>query len=67
MGVSVLPCFLGDPEPLLRRFGEVLAARDLWLIANPQAARVARVRAVKEFVTSAIEREMRTLRGDLGE
>ena len=65
MGLSVLPCFLADAEPGLRRLTpEVVGTRELWLVFHPDVARIARVRAVIDFVTEAIGREAATLRGE---
>jgi DNA-binding transcriptional LysR family regulator len=64
MGISVIPCFLGDADPTLQRLTpEVLGSRPLWLVFSPDRARLARVRAVIDFVTQMIGREMPRLRG----
>jgi len=58
MGVAVIPCFLGEPEPQLRRLTpRVLGARDIHLVVHPDMARVARVRAVMDFVVELFERD----------
>jgi DNA-binding transcriptional LysR family regulator len=58
LGVSVLPCFMSDPEPALRRLApQVLGGRDIFLVAHPDVARVARVRAVMDFVVESFERD----------
>jgi DNA-binding transcriptional LysR family regulator len=65
MGLAVLPCFLADAEPTVRRLTpEVLGSRKLWLVFHPDAARAARVRCVIDFVTEIIGREATRLRGD---
>jgi DNA-binding transcriptional LysR family regulator len=58
MGLTVLPCFLGDPEKALRRLTpRVLGSRDVFLVAHPDLARIARVRAVMDFIVEAFERD----------
>jgi DNA-binding transcriptional LysR family regulator len=57
MGLAVLPCFLGDVEPTLRRLTpQVLGTRDVWLVVHPDRARVSRVRAVMQHVTDVMQR-----------
>lgn len=51
LGVAVIPCFLGDPEPaLVRLLPGVVGARDSFLVVHPDLARVARVRVVLNFL-----------------
>ena len=52
MGVAALPCYLGDADPDLRRIGEPCdeLAVPLWLLTHPDLRRVARVRAVLDFL-----------------
>jgi DNA-binding transcriptional LysR family regulator len=58
MGVAVIPCFLGEPEPQLRRLTpRVLEARDIHLVVHPDLARVARVRAVMDFIVELFARD----------
>ena len=58
MGVAVLPCFLAAAEPALRRLTpQVLGARDVFLVVHPDLARVARVRAVMDFLVETFERD----------
>ena len=58
MGLCVLPCFLGDPEKALRRLTpRVLGSRDIFLVAHPDLARIARVRAVMDFIVEAFVRD----------
>jgi DNA-binding transcriptional LysR family regulator len=65
MGLGVLPCLLCEGDASLRRVSpRVLGGRDLWLVANPQAAKLARVRAVMTFLTEAIEADAALLRGE---
>ena len=58
MGVAVIPCFLGEPEPELRRLTpRLLGARDIHLVVHPDLAHVARVRAVMDFIVELFERD----------
>jgi DNA-binding transcriptional LysR family regulator len=59
MGVAVIPCFLGEQEPQLRRLTpRILGARDVFLVVHPDLARVARVRAVMDFIVALFERDL---------
>ena len=58
MGLTVLPCFMGDAEPVLERLTpRVLGVRDVYLVVHPDLARVARVRAVMEFIVETFQRD----------
>jgi DNA-binding transcriptional LysR family regulator len=58
MGVAVLPCFLADAEPSLRRLtDEVLATRPMWVVFHPDVAQIRRVRTVIDFVSMIVARE----------
>lgn len=52
MGVAALPCYLGDADPALRRVHPPLAEMEssLWLLTQPELRRVARIRAVLDFL-----------------
>jgi DNA-binding transcriptional LysR family regulator len=57
-GISVLPCFLADAEPTLRRLTpQVLGSREVTLVVHPDMAKIARVRAVIDFLTEVARRE----------
>ena len=48
---GLLPCFLGDGDPRLRRLGEPMARENrLWLLIHADLRRSARVRALVDFV-----------------
>jgi DNA-binding transcriptional LysR family regulator len=67
MGLAVLPCFLAEAEPTLRRLvPEVLGSREIWLVFHPEVARIARVRRVIDFVTEIVGQEAWMLRGEAG-
>jgi DNA-binding transcriptional LysR family regulator len=64
LGATVLPCFLGDPEPTLRRLTpRVLGEREIMLVVHPDLARVARVRAVMDFLVEVFDRDRVLWRG----
>jgi DNA-binding transcriptional LysR family regulator len=65
MGVAVLPCFLAEAEPSLRRLtDEVLATRAIWVVFHPDVAQIRRVRTVIDFVSTIIGKEATTFRGE---
>ena len=65
MGVTVLPCFLAEAEPSLRRLtNDVLASRAMWMVFHPDVAQIRRVRAVIDFISAIVGREAETFRGD---
>jgi DNA-binding transcriptional LysR family regulator len=64
LGVTVLPCHLGDVEPTLARLApDVLGARPMFLVVHPDMARVARVRVVMDFVVDMMTSEAALLHG----
>lgn len=64
MGLAVIPCFMGDVEPTLKRLTpELLGSREIWLVFHPDVARIARVRRVIDFVTEVVGQELARLSG----
>jgi DNA-binding transcriptional LysR family regulator len=64
MGLAVLPCLLAASEARLRRLtSEILGSRDIFLVVHPDLAKVARVRAVMDFVVEMTKREANVLSG----
>ena len=58
MGISAVPCFFAESEPRLRRLTpRILGGRDIFLVVHPDLARVARVRAVMDFVVELFARD----------
>jgi DNA-binding transcriptional LysR family regulator len=57
MGVSILPCFMGDPDPALARYAEPQPEWDLglWILLHPDLKRTARVLAFRNHMVQAIE------------
>jgi DNA-binding transcriptional LysR family regulator len=65
VGLSLLPCFLGDAEPLLRRVSaRPIVFSEAWLVVHPDIQRTARVRAVIDFLNEAMELHGEALRGE---
>ncbi|MFC4352585.1 LysR family transcriptional regulator [Fodinicurvata halophila] len=67
-GLAVLPCYLGDGAPELRRLGAPIPelATDLWLLTHPDLRRVARIRAFLDFVAEAVSAQAARLVGSAG-
>jgi DNA-binding transcriptional LysR family regulator len=65
IGLAVLPCYLGDPEPDLERAFAPVAelARELWIVTHGDLRNTARVRAFLEIVGDGILREKPLLEG----
>lgn len=65
IGLAVLPCFMGDAEPGLRRLGPPVPelVSELWLLTHEDMRRVARVRALIDFLADALRGERPLLEG----
>ena len=57
VGLAVLPHFLGDPDPRLKRYDVTPAppSRDVWLLVHRDLRHAPLVRAVMEFLTDCIK------------
>lgn len=64
-GLTVLPCFLGDPDPALKRVGGIIADvfADQWLLVHRDLRALPRVRAVMDAVIDLFQRERPLLEG----
>ena len=64
-GFAVLPCFLADPDPALRRIPSSADAlvQEVWLVMHTDLAASARVRAVADFLVDLVERNADALEG----
>ncbi len=64
-GFAVLPCYLGDPDPGLRRVGSAIADvfADQWLLVHCDLRALPRVRAVMDAVVDLFHRERAMLEG----
>lgn len=59
MGVSLLPCFIGETDPSLIRFAKCSSKtyRDIWVLTHPDLKNVERVRRFMSFVGDALKRD----------
>jgi len=64
-GLSVLPCYLGDEDPALRRIGGPLeeVAPDQWLLVHRDLRTLPRVRAVIDALVELFQEERAALEG----
>ena len=66
MGMALLPCYVGDPEPRLQRVrsvGVAEARSTLWLLTHNDLKRVARIQAVMGHLASALLSERALMEG----
>lgn len=65
MGIAMLPCFMGDTDPILQRIGEVTFSprMDLWLLKHSDLRANARVRVLSDFLAARIKKHRRILTG----
>jgi DNA-binding transcriptional LysR family regulator len=65
LGVAALPCYLGDRSIALARLtAPVEAMRSgLWVLTHEHLRRTARIRTFMEFVSAALTRERRAIKG----
>jgi DNA-binding transcriptional LysR family regulator len=65
IGLAVLPCYLGDADPALRRIGPILAdvAADQWLLVHRDLRDLPRVRAVMDALVQLFQEERAALAG----
>jgi DNA-binding transcriptional LysR family regulator len=66
MGLALLPCYLGDREPALTRVlpPSRVVIHPLFLVLHQDLKKSARVRALADFLTAALKRHARLLRGE---
>ncbi len=59
MGISRLPCFLGDPAPDLVRVPGFEPTRylDIWVLIHPDLKNVARIRSFMQFAADAFKKQ----------
>lgn len=57
LGVSYLPCFMGDADPLLQRYSDPDPQHDLglWILLHPDLKRTARVLTFKDYMIKNIQ------------
>jgi len=69
VGVSYLPCFLGDADPMLERYCEPEPQHDmgLWILLHPDLKRTARVIVFRDFIIQNIQKHRDLFEGILEE
>ena len=50
LGVAVMPCYIADRSPALRRLSDVVITRDAWLVVHRDMRTVPRIRAVSDWL-----------------
>jgi molybdate transport repressor ModE-like protein len=66
LGVSILPCFMGDSDPRLARYAEPDPAYQLglWVLLHPDLKRTARVLAFRDHMVEAINAQRDLFEGN---
>lgn len=54
LGAAILPCFLGDAEPGLRRLGEATIVASVFILRHPDHRSTARIRTFVDFISEAL-------------
>ena len=69
VGMTALPCFLGDGRSDLVRSGAPPPELDveLWMLTHPDLRHAARVRAFTEYAGAELVRHRRLIEGEMGE
>jgi DNA-binding transcriptional LysR family regulator len=63
-GIAVLPCFLADPHPALRRvLPDIHITRSFWLAVHEDVSAAPRVRTFLDWIVAATEGAQETLMG----
>src|SRR3546814_5047061 len=64
-GLAVLPCYLGDGDPALRRVGQALeeVAADQWLLVHRDLRALPRVRAVMDALIQLFQEQRAVIEG----
>ena len=67
LGISILPCFMGDSDPLLKRYKEPDPAYNLglWILLHPDLKRTSRVLAFRDHMISTINDQKDLFEGNL--
>jgi len=65
MGMAMLPCFVGDSEPKLKRLTTETstACGDIWVLTHKDLHNTARVRAFIDFMVAAFEKHRDLIEG----
>ena len=65
MGAALMPCYLGDQEPDLRRLGEPVAEvqGELWIVTHADLRHTARIRAFLDLVGNGLAGQRAIIEG----
>ncbi len=64
LGVALLPCYIGDSDPSLRRLRDPQPEpREIWLLVHGDLRRTPRIRAVIDWLDELVERARPALEG----
>ena len=68
LGLTVLPCYLCDPDPKLARIGDPIPELEtaLWSLTHPDLKAVSRIRTFLDFVADHMVRNRPALAGEQG-
>jgi DNA-binding transcriptional LysR family regulator len=68
LGIGMLPTYVGDRAPTLRRLArpDLRHAADLWLLSHPDLRDHARTKAMRAHIAEAFRTHAALFRGDLG-
>jgi len=69
LGVSILPCYTGDPDPLLVRLNDQPfcdSKFDIWVIYHPDTRQTRRLRLFAEYVIDTIRADIDLFEGRRG-
>jgi DNA-binding transcriptional LysR family regulator len=68
LGLALLPCYLGDAEPGLRRLKTVPGlGQDMWILTHSDLKRTPRIRAVMDFLAKELIRHRDLIEGHVKE
>lgn len=67
IGQAMLPCLIGDVDPLLERVGDPVASlqQELWLVYHQDLAKSRRIRAVVDFIEELVAENKSLLEGTM--
>lgn len=68
MGISILPCFMGDLDPRLERYSDPRPEWDLgqWILLHPDLKRTVQVLVFRDYMTRAIQAQQAVFEGQAG-
>lgn len=64
LGLAVLPCYLGDAEPGLRRLKTIAGfGQEMWILTHSDLRRTPRIRALMDFLARELSRRRDLIEG----